>query len=147
MSLASDKSSIFCWVHRQLHYVKGMQFVRHTAIYLKNGFTECFCIMIALTKLFWTQRPQGQRRRRKSEIKERGRKWRNNFGAQTGILNLFVEACKQEKERGLILVVIELSGLPVTVASLAYWQTYTLQTLVCIFQCFTCQCTHAHQLE
>lgn len=97
--------------------------------------------MIALTKLLsWTH--QGQRRRKKEKRKiEEERKWRNHFRAQTGILNLFVQSRKQKRKRGLTSDVSELIGLPVTVASLAYWQTS--KTLVCIFHCFACKCTPA----
>lgn len=93
-----------------------------------NEFIGRFCILIAPTELS---------SRTEEEKKEEGEVGKSFWDAN--VLNLIAESCKRKRKRGLIFVVTELAGLPVTVASLAYWQTQTLQTLVCIFHRFACQ--------
>lgn len=125
MSLASTKLTSSrqnsCW---QLHHVKGMRFARHTGSWC-GLFEEWMGLQSAFaSRLHKQNRCLGQARRQKQRGAEE-----IHLGA--------LSSCKRKRE-GFNLT--ELIGLPVTVASLAYWQTYTLQTLVCIFHCFACQC-------
>lgn len=80
-----------------------------------NGFTECFCISAALTKLLsWTKAGKGKKKR----------SWRIKLGG----LNLSVKSSKQKRET---FNLNELLGLPVTIASLTC--ILTLCRLWCAF--------------
>lgn len=127
MSLASTKltSSRQNRSRWQLHHVKGMRFARHSGSWC-GLFEEWMGSRSAFaSRLHQQNRCLGQAGRRKQR--------RGAEEIHSGSLS----SCKRKRER---LNLTELIGLPVTVASLAYWQTYTLQTLVCVFHCFACQC-------
>lgn len=91
-----------------------------------NGFTESFCITIALTKLLrWFHRQRTVWKKRRQEV---------ILGHKQGSLYSVLQA--------EVKFNFSLEG-----ALLTCWRSFSLQILVHIFHCFACPCARAHHLD